>query len=323
VDQGTLAPIELVRAQAQMAASRQDLANSQGFELQQELLMKTVLTKRGTADASIREARIVTTTPIDVPATEDIRPVQDMLVDAFANRPELEGSRLQIANSELSMKGSKNALLPQVDVVASAQNNGLAGGLNPFVQTTGSGVVAPPNETFVGGFGSALAQIFRRNYPTYAVGIQLNLPIHNRIAEGDYVRDQMQYRQTQIRRVQLENQIRLEVEGALIALQRARAAYDAAVEARKLQEQSLQIEMEKYANGISTTFLVQQYQSYVAQARSTEVSSRGTYAKAKAQLERAIGWTLQGHNVSIDEVMHGRISTPPAPLPTLPGGAGK
>jgi outer membrane protein len=324
VDQGTLAPIELVRAQAQMAASRQDLANSQGFELQQELLMKTVLTRRGTSDPLIREARIVPTTPIDVPATEDIRPIQDMLVDAFGNRPELEEARLQIANSELSMKGSKNALLPQVDIVASAQNNGLAGALNPLsTGTAGSGVAAAPNETFVGGFGSALAQIFRRNYPAYAVGIQLNLPIHNRVAEGDYVRDQMQFRQTQIRQVQLENQVRLEVEGALIALNRARAAYDAAVEARNLQEQSLQIEMEKYANGISTTFLVQQYQSYVAQARSTEVSSRGTYAKAKAQLERAIGWTLQGHNVSIDEVMHGRISTPPAPLPVLPGGAGK
>jgi outer membrane protein TolC len=323
VDQGTLAPIEVVRAQAQMAASRQDLANSEGFELQQELLMKTVLTRRGTADPLIREARIVTTTPIDVPATEDIRPIQDMLADAFANRPELEGARLQVANSDLSMKGSKNALLPQVDIVASAQNNGLAGGLNPFVQATGNGVAATPNDTFVGGFGSALAQIFRHNYPTYSVGIQLNLPIHNRVAEGDYVRDQMQLRQTQIRRVQLENQVRLEVEGSLIALQRARAAYDAAVEARKLQEQSLQIEMEKYANGISTTFLVQQYQSYVAQARSTEVSSRGTYAKAKTQLERATGSTLLGHNVSIDEVMHGRISTPPAPLPTLPGGGGK
>jgi outer membrane protein len=322
VDQGTLAPIELVRAQAQMAASRQDLANSQGFELQQELLMKTVLTKRGTSDPLIREARIVTTTPIDVPATEDVRPIQDMLADAFGNRPELEEARLQIANSELSMKGSKNALLPQVDILASAQNSGLAGSLNPFSSTSGSNLASTPNETFVGGFGSALGQIFRRNYPTYAVGLQFNLPIHNRIAEGDYVRDQMQFRQTQIRQVQLENQIRLEAEGALIALQRARAAYDAAVEARKLQEQSLQIEMEKYANGISTTFLVQQYQSYVAQARSTEVSSRGTYAKAKTQLERAIGLTLQGHNVSIDEVMHGRISTPPAALPALPVGAG-
>jgi len=321
VEQGTLAPIELVRAQAQIAASRQDLANSDGFELQQELLMKTVLTRRGTADPLIREARIVATTPIEVPATEDIRPVQDLVADAFANRPELQEASLQVGNSELYLKGSKNALLPQVDIVASAQNNGLAGALNPLSTTTSSGLTSSPNDTFIGGFGSALGQILRRNYPTYAVGIQLNLPIHNHIAEGDYVRDQIQYRQAQVQRQQLENQVRLEVEGALIALRRARAAYEAAVEARSLQEQSLQIEMEKYQNGISTPFLVQQYQSYVAQARSTEVSARGTYGKAKTQVERAIGMTLQNHNISVDEVMRGRISTPPAPLPALPGSA--
>jgi outer membrane protein TolC len=322
VEQGTLAPIEVVRAQAQVAASRQDLANSEGFELQQELLMKTVLTRRGTADPLIREARIVTTTPIDVPATEDIRPIQDLVADAFANRPELRESGLQIANSELYLKGSKNALLPQIDVVAFAQNNGLAGALNPL--TTGTATnLTPNNETFVGGFGAVLGQIFRRNYPTYAVGIQFNLPIRNRIAEGDYVRDEIQLRQSQVRQQQLENQVRLEVEGALIALRRARAAYDAAVETRKLQEQSLQIELEKYQNGISTPFLVQQYQSYVAQARSTEVSARGTYGKAKTQLERAIGMTLQDHSISVDEVMRGSISTPPAPLPALPGAAAR
>lgn len=321
VEQGTLAPIELVRAQAQVAASRQDLTNSDGFELQQELLVKTVLTRRGTADPLIRAARIVATTPIEVPATEDIRPVQDLLADAFGNRPELQEAQLQIANSELYMKGSKNALLPQVDLLASAQNSGLAGALNPLASTTtggtGTGATAAPNETFVGGFGSALGQILRRNYPTYAVGIQFNFPIRNRIAEGDFVRDEIQLRQTQVRQQQLENQVRLEVEGALIALQRSRAAYDAAVEARKLQEQSLQIELEKYQNGISTPFLVQQYESYVAQARSTEVSARGTYGKAKTQLERAIGMTLQNHNIAVDEVMRGRIATQPAALPEI------
>ena len=217
VEQGTLAPIELVRAQAQVAASRQDLTNSDGFELQQELLVKTVLTRRGTSDPLIRSARIVATTPIEVPATEDIRPVQDLLTDAFGNRPELQEAQLQIANSELYLKGSKNALLPQVDLLASAQNSGLAGALNPLATTatsgTGTGVVTAPNETFVGGFGSALGQILRRNYPTYAVGVQFNFPIRNRIAEGDFVRDEIQLRQTQVRQQQLENQVRVEVEG--------------------------------------------------------------------------------------------------------------
>jgi outer membrane protein TolC len=166
-----------------------------------------------------------------------------------------------------------------------------------------------------GGFGSSVEQILRRNYPTYGIGIQLNLPLKNRVAQGDYVRDQMQLRQTEVRFQQLANQVRLEVESALIAVQRSRAAYDAAAETTKLQEQSLQIELEKYANGVSTNFLVMQYQSYLAQARSTEVASRSVYVKARTALERALGWTLDNHKISIDEVYRGRISATPAALP--------
>lgn len=319
VEQGTLAPIELVRAEAQVAAARQDLANSEGFELQQELIVKTVLTRRGTADPLIREARIVTTTPIDVPEREEVRPVQDLVDQAYRNRPELDGARLQIASSRISLQGSRNELLPQLDLVGVAQNSGLAGQLNPLAPVTpgagGTGLIATPDQTFTGGFGTALGQIFRRNYPTYGIGIQLNLPLKNRIAQGDYARDEITLRQTEIRFQQLENQVRLEVEGALIATQRARASYEAAVQARKLQEQSLQIEMEKYENGLSTNFLVMQYQSYVAQARSTEVAARDVYIKARTALERATGETLQNHNVSVDEVYRGRISSAPATLP--------
>jgi outer membrane protein len=311
VDQGTLAPIELVRAAAQVAASRQDLANSEGFELQQELLLKTVLTRKGTADEALREARIVPTTPIDIPVREQVIPVPDLVSEAYRNRPELEEGRLQVANSEISLKGSRNGLLPELDLVGAVQNSGLAGQLNPLSTATS----VPTDPALIGGFGSSVEQILRRNYPTYGIGIQLNLPLRNRVAQGDYARDQMQLRQTEVRFQQLANQVRLEVESALIAVQRSRAAYDAAVETAKLQEQSLQIELEKYANGVSTNFLVMQYQSYLAQARSTEVASRSVYVKARTALERALGRTLDNHKISIDEVYRGRISTPPAALP--------
>jgi outer membrane protein TolC len=315
VEQGTLAPIEVVRAQAQVAASAQDLANSDGYELQQELILKTVLTRRGTADPLLRDARIVTTTPIEIPATEEVRPVQDLVAHAFASRPELEEARLQIANSRISLQGSRNALLPELDLVGIAQNSGLAGQSNPVAVVSGSNLISAPDPAFTGGFGTSLEQIFRRNYPTYGIGIQLNLPIQNRIAQGDYARDEITLRQTEIRMQQLENQVRLEVEGALIATRRARAAYDAAVQARTLQEQSLQIELEKYANGLSTNFLVMQYQSYVAQARSTEVAARGVYVKARVALERAVGETLQNYNIDLQDVYRGTLSAPPSNLP--------
>jgi outer membrane protein TolC len=310
VDQGTIAPIELVRAQAQMASARQDFANSQGFELQQELVLKSVLTRRGTEDPLVRDARIIPTTEIEIPAHDDVQPIQDLIAAAYKNRPELEEGRLQLANSEIGVNASRNALLPEVDFVVSAQNNGLGGQWNSLA-ASGTTWLDP---AFLGGIGTALAQDFRHDYPAYGIGIQLNLPLHNHVAEADYARDQIQLRQTQVRFQQLQNQIRLEVESALIALQRSRSAYDAATEARKLQEQSLQIEMEKFDSGVSTSFLVMQYQSFLAQAQSTEVAAKSSYVKAKTALERAIGMTLENHHISLDEAFRGALSRPPAPI---------
>ncbi len=301
VDQGVLAPIELVRAQAQMASSRQDLANSEGFELQQELVLKNVLTRRGTADSSIRDASIVPTTAIAIPAREDTQPIQEMISIAYKNRPELREGQLQLENSEIALKGAKSALRPQLDLVFSAQNASLAGYANPrwpgaaFSDTSG-----------LGGLGTSFLNLLQSAKPSYGVGLQLSLPLHNSIAEADYARDAIQFRQTQIRFQQLQNQVRAEVESALIAVNRSRGAYDAAVEARKLQEQSLKIETEKYENGVSTNLLVMQYQSYLAQARSTEVAARSVYAKAKTSLERALGLTLDSHNISLDETRQNR-----------------
>jgi outer membrane protein len=301
VDQGVLAPIELVRAQAQMASSRQDLANSEGFELQQELVLKNVLTRRGTADTLIRDARIVPTTPIAIPTREDIQPIQDMVETAYRNRPELREGQLQVENSEITLKGAKSALRPQLDLTLSAQNTSLAGYANPlwpgavFSDTSGQG-----------GTGTSFLNLFQSAKPSYGFGLQLSLPLHNSVAEADYARDAIQLRQTQIRYQQLQNQIRAEVESALIAVNRSRGAYDAAVEARNLQEQSLKIETEKYENGVSTNLLVMQYQSYLAQARSTEVAAKSVYAKAKTALERALGLTLESHSISLDETRQGR-----------------
>lgn len=325
VELGTLAPIELVRAQAQVAAARQDLANSEGYVFEQELILKNVLTRTGTADPMIRQVRIVPTSPIEIPATDNIQPEQDLVAEALRNRPEVAAARLQVQNSMISLEGSRNELLPELDLVGTVQGSGLAGQLNPAAQQTTTGVVpnpAPvsptgPDLSTIGGLGSALSQVFGARYSTYAVGLQLTLPIRNRIARADIARDELQVHQTEIRQRQLDNQIRVEVEGAIIALRRSRSAYDAAVQTRMLQEQSLTIEQEKYAVGLSTNFLVIQYQSYLAQARSTEVAARSAYVKARAALERATGRTLEDNGVSLDEAYSGRVARPPEPPPAI------
>ncbi|MGH9664675.1 MAG: TolC family protein, partial [Bryobacteraceae bacterium] len=123
---------------------------------------------------------------------------------------------------------------------------------------------------------------------------------------ADAVRDELQLRQTQVRARQLRNQVQLEVEDALIAMRRARAAYQAAVETRQLQEESLRMEQLKFSEGASTSFFVIQYQSYVAQAKSTEVAAESAYVNARAALQRAVGSILDDNHVSFDAALNGR-----------------
>jgi outer membrane protein TolC len=152
-----------------------------------------------------------------------------------------------------------------------------------------------------------LGQVLARNYPTYTVGLQMTLPIHNRIAESDLARDELQEKQTEIRLRQLQNQARLEVEDALIAMRRARASYEAAAEARKLQQESLEAEQARFEVGASTSFFVIQYESLLAQARSTEVAARSSYAKARAALERATGAILDEYHISFEAAVKGTM----------------
>ena len=299
VDQGTLAPIEATRAKAQVANAQQDLINSQGYVRQQELILKTVLARNWAGDQAVHDARIV---PTDTLALEPL-PTQttaEIVSLALQNRPEYQAAKLQLTNSQIGLKGTRNELLPELDLVGTFQNSGLAGAQN-------SGLPLSTQPGVNGNYGTVLDQILKGTFPTYSVGINLTLPVRNRIAQSDVARDELQVRQTQVRLKQLENQIRAEVEDALIALQRTRAAYEAASETTKLQVESLAIEQEKFDVGLSTNFLVIQYQSYVAQARSTEVAALDAYAKAKVQYERSTGLTLNNHNVSIDDAFKGVV----------------
>jgi outer membrane protein TolC len=167
----------------------------------------------------------------------------------------------------------------------------------------------------VGGGGSVLGQIFRRNYPNYAIGVQLNVTLRNRVAQADMIRDELQLKQSTVRLQQLVNEVRLEVENAVLNVQRALASYRAAVETRELQEEALDAEQQRYQVGASTTYLVIQYQRDLAQARSTEVVTLGNYAKANAALDRATGRTLETYHVSIDEAYKGIVARAPAALP--------
>jgi outer membrane protein TolC len=324
VEIGTLAPIEIVRAEAEMASRQQDLTIAETQVLQQETILKNALSRNGVLSPMVAEARIIPTDRIRMPDSEPIEPIQDMVAQAMRARPELSRQRIQIENAKINLKGSKSQLLPTLDAFVNLQNNALTGQISTLPLPEGQGFVRNiPNAFFVGGYSNVLTQLFARNFPDYNAGFQLNIPLRNRAAQADMIRDQLTLRQSEMSLQQLENQVRVDVQNALIALQQARARYRAANKARVLQEQTLDAEQKKYALGASTIYNVILVQRDLAQAQSAEVSALSAYSKARVDLERATGDTLAVYNISLAEAYRGTVSRPPDRLPELESPNGK
>jgi outer membrane protein len=314
VEIGTLAPIEIVRAEAELASAQQDLTLSQTRVLQQETILKNALSRNGVASPSISEARVIPTDSIQVPQTEPVQPIQDMVAEALRSRPEIAQRRIQLINDQVNLRGSKSQLLPSVDLVVNFNNNALSGEVSTLPLPPGTPIRAV-TPYFVGGYGTALGQLFRRNFPDYSAGVQVNIPLRNRAAQADMILDQLTVRQRELGIQQLENQVRLDVQNALIALQQSRATYQAANKTRVFREQTLDAEQKKYALGASTIFNVILVQRDLAVAQSAEVNALSSYSRARVQLGIATGQTLNNNNISIGEAFRGSVSRPPAPLP--------
>ena len=292
VDEGILPTIEVTRAGAGLLTARQALINARALLEEQEAVFKSVLFRKGLDDAAIRDARVVPTDALELPKDTASMDAGRLVEQSLASRPDLLQAGLQAENTRIALEGSRNNLKPQLDIVAFADNAGLGGDANPMASNR--------DAAFAGGYGSALGQVLRRNYPIYGAGIQLNLPLRNRIAQADAARDEIVSHQADIRVEEFRNQARLEVQDAIIALRRAQASYEAAAEASRLQVESLDAEKARFEEGLSTAYAVGQFQSVLSQARLTELSARGSYAKAKAVLQRATGTILDAYGFSTD-----------------------
>lgn len=311
VEIGTLAPIEIVRAEARVAQAQQELTNSETSLLQQESIVKNALSRSGLASPVVAEARVVPTDSLALPQADQLEPLADLTDRAIKNRPDIQQTAISLDNTKIGLAGSRSQLLPSLDVQASFQNNSLAGSLNSLWNIPGAGPNADP--FFVGGYGSALGQIFRRNFPDYSVGFQLNIPIRNRSAQADYVRDRLSLRQSELNAQRQVNELRVNVQNALTGVVQARARYQAAVKERQLQEQTLDAENKKYALGASTAFQVVQTQRDVAIAQASEVASLAAYSRSRVQLDLTTAQILGRYNVEVAEALSGKSSRPMDP----------
>jgi len=322
VEIGTLAPIEVVRAEAQLATAQQALVAAQSAVLQLESVLKSALSRNGLTSQAILDAHVVPTDPIRIPEIEPVEPIQDLVSKALDNRPDLAQSRIQIDNAQIALTGTRNALLPTLSATGDFRSNALIGSQNtligPVLPQTGQ-VQNPPlaDPFFVGGYGSILSQLFGRNFPTYSIGLSLNIPLRNRAAQANIATASLNLRQNQLLVQRQSNQIRVDVNNAMIALSQARAQYQAAVKGRILQEQTLDADQKKLALGATTVYQVIQDQRDLTTAAAAEVTAQATYAGARVQLDVSTGSTLVNNNVVLEEAKSGRVSrvssAPPTP----------
>lgn len=297
-EQGTLAPIGLTQAQSLVASSQLDLIQSEGLVRQEEVILKSQLSRRGTADPIFGSLPIVPTDPIHIPANDDLPGLDSLVSNALTMRPDLLQASLQVESGEIALRASRNATLPEVDLIGNFQTRGSSEAPFTSIGTPGTGLILPPTDLGVAGL---------RTSRIYQAGIQFNLPLKNHVAEADAARDALAVRQAQARTQQLANEVREQVEASVIALQTARSALAAAIQSRQYQEQLVDAEKDKLSVGASTNFLVIQQESYLAQARSTEVAARSVWIKARVALDRAIGDLLVKNGITYDESVVGAL----------------
>jgi outer membrane protein TolC len=298
VNLGTLAPIELTRAQALESSSQFDLVQAQGLYKQQEIILRNQLLRTASPVFQVAFTEIVPTDHILVPDQLETFDVPSLVQRGLARRPDLAQAELQVQAGKISASASRNAALPQLNLYGNVETRGSSEQSFNTLGSTGTGLPTIPQNLALGGL---------RVSTIYQAGVQLTLPLRNRVAASDAARDAVQLRQVEGRTEKLSAQIRQDIETSVVALQTAEAAYKAASNSRSYQQQLLDAERDKLSVGQSTDLAVLQNEAYLAQALSTEIAARSNWKKAQIELDRALGDLLEKNNIELDDAIAGKL----------------
>ena len=312
---GTAPPIQVVSSQSTVATDQQNLIVAQNNLQLQQLLMKNALS-RSIEDPVLAEADVIPTSIMQLPQEEPVIPIQDMINDAMHHRAELVESRIDLQSRDLNTKAVRNAMLPTLDAYAYYGGSGLGGNLNS--QCTFNGAACTPPPVFGGanslGYGSTLNQLVNSTAPDKGIGLTLSIPIRNREAQSNQVRAELEYRQAQVRELQLENQVRIEVRNAQFDVKQNRVAVQAAQSAVDLARQTLDADLQKLKVGLTTQTAILQDAATLTTGESNLVSAKAAYEKSRIELDRATGLLLDHAGINVADATRGQVTH----LPTVP-----
>lgn len=341
LDIGTMAPLDVITAESQLATDKQALVAAQTAVLLQEAKLLFDITKNPLA-SNLAGIDIVPTTPISTPEVVENVPLDTLMAEAWQNRPEMTQTRLTLENDKIEVKVTRNALLPSLTLFGFYQGQAYAGNqtitqsqtltgfsadlTTPIVDVNGVptsnpalyapiplfNTVTTVNRT---GIGTALNQMINASNPTYEGGITLSLPIRNRSAQADSARAMISERQEETLLRQLQNTIFVNVRQAQVSLEQDRANVAAAAEATKLAQQTLDAEQKKYQLGSSTSYTVVQRARDLTAAQGTEIRARVNLIEAEILFNQAMGRTLDANKITLADAFQGKVSR----TPNIPG----
>jgi outer membrane protein TolC len=295
--------MDVMRAEAEVSKRDQDLTVARTSLQLQELLIKNALTK-SLDDPVLEAVPVIPTDRLDTVETPPAEAVQDLIAQGLRDRPELAESDVDLANRQISGRAARNALLPSLALVGFYGGSGLAGPLNPIYN------LPTPNSSNVPiDYSGALANAFNNSSPDYYIGLSLNIPLRNRVAKADQYRSELEYRQAELRREQLRKQIRIEVRNAQYALEQTGARVGAARKARDLAQRTFEIMQKEQSLGAGSTFQTMTAQRDLSIAELDMVTAMTTYEKAKVELDRATGSTLEHNGIRVQDAENGTIAS--------------
>ncbi len=293
--------MDVMRAEAEVSKRDQDLTVARTSLQLQETLMKNAITK-SLDDPVLESIPVIPTDQMKAAETEAARQIQDLISEAQHNRPELAESDIDLVNRQISRRAATNALLPSLSLIAFYAGSGLAGPLNP-VYNLGQNVSTVPTD-----FSGALQNAFNNSSPDYYVGVNLNIPIRNRVAKADQYRSELEYRQAELRLEQLKKQVRIEVRNAQFALDQTGARVEAARKARDLAQRTFDITKKEQDLGSGSSYQTLSAQRDLSLAELDLVSAQTIHEKAKVELDRATGTTLEHNGILIQDAISGVVS---------------
>ena len=292
--------LDVMKAEAEVSRRDQDLTVARTSLQLQESLMKNALTK-SLDDPTLGEMPVVPTDRMQTTNTEADtgKPILDLIAEGLQNRPELLETDIDLANRQISRKAERNALLPTLSLVGFYGGSGLAGLVPPGVTTTST---APTDLT------GAWQTAFNNSSPDYFVGLNLNIPFRNRVAKADQYRSELEYRQASLRKEQLKKQIRIEIRNAQYALEQSHARVESARKARDLAERSFEITKKEQDLGSGSSYQTMTAQRDLSVAELDLVTALTTYQKARVELDRTTGATLEHNGVLIQDAVTGTVA---------------